>query len=325
MSLHSASRARPALLLLLVVLVCCCLFTSAFEAGRKKTDKDSKQRQPQQAQLHPASVKPSQQTAASISNEGDVSVQPAEAATVTPTAAKVAASAAVEPTLDSVSLQLEHDLSGDGQWQRRGDVDISFSSSASSGSGQRGGGVRFSSEELSGDDRLRLQRLVDSDGFYRVRVNTGTASSPRYVLASVRACALAASALHQHFLFHFDIHGRLLAIQLSTPITACSQPQPAASSPLPAAFTSKAKLSFGRTGEKPANIRLRLQPGEQPSAREGGAAGAEGSKEEEKTFFQKYWIYIVPLGGFMLLQAFMGAMGEKKDGDGGGGGQRASS
>ena len=113
-------------------------------------------------------------------------------------------------------------------------------------------------------------------------------------------------------MLHFDIHGHLLSISHSTPITHCP---PSLPSPIPSTFVSKAKLSFGRTGEKPSNVRLRLQPGE-AGAPVTGPAGEGGEGAQEQSFFAKYWMYIVPFGAFMLLQGLI-APAEKKEGEGG--------
>ena len=335
------SRLSRLVVVLVVLLGCCAILASSFEVAKKKTDKAPIK------ESKPASVKSSKKAAAAtISPEGAVEV---DATAPLPSGGKVprAAPAVVEEFIDGpVTVQLEHDLTGEGRWSARGAVEIAFASGSSARSG-----ARFSDVKVGDAEAAQLKALAASGGFYRVRAHTNSSDvNSRYVVASTRAvrpprhlerrcprplppltrprglcatlcvqCSLIASSLHEHLVFHLDIHAQLLSMTYTTPITVCPPSPP--SGPLPSALTSKAKLSFGRTAEKPSNIRIRLQPGEVSAAGGGGAdgvGGGAGGDAGEQSFFAKYWMYIVPFVGFVLLQGLMGAMGDQKDGGSGG-------
>ena len=349
-------RVWRTLLVALVLLACCALLVSSFEVAKKKADKPKKQ-----TPAAPSTTTAATATAtatATISPEGTVTVDeqtaaasPAAATTnsdsaaataaasvkarpskpsVAPSTASSTSASAAEPVSEAVPvlsgpliLPLEHDLRGDGSWTERGTVEVTFGS----GNSQRAA-VKLSELTLSDAEQQQLLRLAASNGYYRVRVPASHSraagkETTTAVLASNRACALVASALHESLVLHFDIHGSLLSVTYTNPIPTCPASPPAT---LPSTtFTSRAKLSFGRTAERPQNIRVRPQPGEAGTAQptEGGGEG-KGGGGEEQSFFMKYWMYIVPFGLFVLLQAFMAGPEKGQAGGGDGAGQQAA-
>ena len=302
----------------LILLACCTLLVSSFEAAKKKTDRAKKSTSTSAPSTATAAT--SAPHSATISPEGTVTVDeqaaasPAAGTTTTATADASAALPVVSTTKvkspkpavasstsssESVSdaapvmygpliLPIEHDLKGDGSWTERGTVEVTFGS----GSSQRAA-VKLSEVALSDAQQQQLLQLAASNGYYRVRVRGSQSygadkpSSATTVLASNRACALVASALHESLVLHFDIHGTLLSITYTNPIAACPT---AAATTLPStSFTSRAKLSFGRTAERPQNIRVRQQPGETGLAQTEGAAAADGQPvQDAQSFFMKY-------------------------------------
>ena len=299
----------------LVLLACCVLLVSSFEAAKKKiTDKAKKQTATSASFTATAATSPPH--TATISPEGVVTVDepasasPPAAATTTAAAAATAAPAvkakpskpavaqstsSAESVSDAVPvlsgpliLPVEHDLVGDGSWTERGMIEVTFGS----GGGQRAA-VKLSELTLTSAEQQQLLKLAANSGYYRVRVRGSSPQEPgkdtAAVMASNRACALVASALHENLVLHFDIHGTLLSITYTSPINSCPAPAPTALPSGASSFTSRAKLSFGRTAERPQNIRVRQQPGEAGLAQaEGGGAGGEGKGAEEQSFFMKY-------------------------------------
>jgi len=291
----------------LVLLACCTLLVSSFEVAKKKTDKPKKQAAASTGTAAPHTATATISPEGAVTVDGEAAASPAAATTTIATAAATAAPAAAavkkasnpavaqstsaaEPVSEAAPvlsgplvLPLEHDLVGDGSWTGRGTVEVTFGS----GSGQRAA-VKLSELTLSAAEQQQLLKLAANNGYYRVRVR-GVGKDTAAVLASNRACALVASALHENLILHFDIHGSLLSITYSNPIHSCPTP-PAATLPSSAdSFTSRAKLSFGRTAERPQNIRVRQQPGEAGvAAAEGGAGGEAGKAGEEQSFFMKY-------------------------------------
>ena len=298
----------------LVLLVCCALLVSSFEVAKKKTDKAKKQSTTSPTDTaagstaHTASISPegvvtvdgeagaspAATTTTSATTTGTTTpakkVKPSKPAVSASTTSADPVSEAVPVLLGPLLLSLEHDLVGDGSWTERGAVEVTFGS----GSGSRAA-VKLTEVTLSDKQQQHLLTLAANNGYYRVRVQPSHSSvsskdtAAAGVLASNRACALVASALHENLVLHFDIHGSLLSIAYTSPIAACPA-TPATALPS-TTFTSRAKLSFGRTAERPQNIRVRQQPGEAGMAQaEGGGgegAGGEGKGAEEQSFFMK--------------------------------------
>ena len=227
-----------------------------------------------------------------------------------------------EDTPHTLQLRILHAL-GSAPFTPRGEVTLNYNPSKRSG----GKAITFSSgQKIS---RKELSALFKSAGaaassaLYRVKFVPATAASDdEGIVASVPACALVASHMHETFLFHSDPYGTLLGVASRTPITEClssSEQEKVLSDPANDVLKTKGKVSFGRPGEK---AKLHVRPGFDASAQ--AAAQAVGSEAPPpaaaatvernadgtpvpppQTFWQKYWIYIVPLGIFMVIQAVM--------------------
>lgn len=182
----------------------------------------------------------------------------------------------------------------------RGLIHITFASANSNRAT-----VKFEPEsiELNEQQLIDLQQTIARNGLYRIRVRAATNQSNEengWIVASTRACSLISSAFHDQITLHFDINGRLIAVNLNTPIAQCSNEK--SSAVKQATLLSKGAISLGRSGIKPQNVRARLQPGEMSP---NSVANESTKKEEEQSFFAKYWMYIVPFMVFVLVQAFL--------------------
>jgi len=183
------------------------------------------------------------------------------------------------------------------------------------------------------DSHLRdLQDAIARDGRYYVRLrgplpqsSSSSTAVPEsaelgpVIQTSIPACLLVLSSYAEKLNFEVDILGRVVAMysddmalplftretsheqQLESYVSVCPDPKgremkQALDTLLRkgASIHSKAKISFGKVGEKPRLLRSATAP------REG--AGAE---EDNRSFFQKYWMYIVPAALVVLLQMFM--------------------
>lgn len=214
------------------------------------------------------------------------------------------------------SFKIEHSFAP-GQWSKRGSLDLQFSHHS------RLGNVKFSNNPLASADIDALKALVRDNDYYRIRlVPQGATKEQEFVTASVKACALATSGFREMFLLHCDSYGNVLALDYKTPLMTCDTN---AQITLKVAFQSKGRVSLGKAGEKPKNIRNTLAP-QQP--RGAGRKGAQKGQQEppvEKSFFQKYAAYIIPLGVLFFMSAISpaeegGKGGGKGGGNGGGGG-----
>jgi len=183
------------------------------------------------------------------------------------------------------TFSLEHAI-GD-EFKTRGSVEIRFSLLKTS--------VRFSEAELTGRDLSDFNALVEKRGLYRLRLipTTKGASQDHVVVASVPACALQFSGFREFFTFNADVYGNVIGLEYRPQLNECPDKLPPLSGK--AAFSSKGKLSQGRAGERPKEVRTLAQ---QEEAKVAEAAGGK----EQKSFLQQYWMYLLPVGLVLLMQ-----------------------
>jgi len=167
---------------------------------------------------------------------------------------------------------------------------------------------------FTAQDTLSLQKLLEVNGFYRLRLvsNQNSKGGIPFVVASVPVCALVSSDFEEIITLNMDVYGNVIALDYQVPINNChTDPTTQSSISLISPITnSKLKFSFGRSGERP-------HAGRPPPVAQ-TTEGADGDKTE-KTFFQKYWMYIVPVGIMLLLQILCPTGPEASGGSGSGG------
>lgn len=243
-------------------------------------------------------------TAKSASNEASTEQVTTQHSTYQPTAHQTPPiktklvsepSVSIEPlgTIHSFISQISLD---EETWVDRGSIDVVFATA-----GNNRATVSFTPDtlNLTESQLSSLSQVVVNNGLYRIRVKPADDSSADWIVSSTRACALVASAYHDQLTMHFDIYGNLVTVNLRTPILTCNNEKVSTSKP--ASIRSKGAVSLGRSGALPHNVRVKLESSEVPFNAEAEAA----KKEEEQTFWQKYWMYIVPFGVFVLVQLVM--------------------
>eukprot|EP00271_Cylindrocystis_brebissonii_P013096 TRINITY_DN32689_c0_g1_i1.p1 TRINITY_DN32689_c0_g1~~TRINITY_DN32689_c0_g1_i1.p1 ORF type:complete len:327 (+),score=61.74 TRINITY_DN32689_c0_g1_i1:214-1194(+) len=174
--------------------------------------------------------------------------------------------------------------------------------------------------ELSAEEKAAFQELLEADAFYQVRVPSSVfgASPPRYVMASAKARCLLAAGLKEKIELHMNAAGNVVGVSY-IPEADCSKSLPATSPLLEAdtwPFTSAVGIKMGSPGPRivlPVEVPLLpppepLKPGEVPP-----------KPMEPKTFWQKYWMYIIPFG-VIFLNAFLSSAAEAPPATGAAGG-----
>eukprot|EP00897_Mesotaenium_endlicherianum_P002729 jgi/Mesen1/2484/ME000159S01609 len=180
---------------------------------------------------------------------------------------------------------------------------------------------------LAGAEKEAFEELVESNGFYCIRLQSDVFhNTSSFVLASLPARCLVAAEMKDHLELHMGAGGAVLGVTC-TPAADCSVPHPPLASPKQWVVSSSA--SFKAALRAP---RLVSQLEEQEAAaalRPPGDSPLLGAQKPviEKTLFQKYWIYLLPLG-LVFLNALAAANQEAPGpaaaaaSGGGGGGQR---
>jgi hypothetical protein len=235
---------------------------------------------------------------------------------------KKPADAGDEDTPHTLQLRILHAL-GSAPFTPRGEVTLNYNPSKRAG----GKAITFSpGQKISRKDLSALftsAGAAASSALYRVKfVPASATSDDEGVVASVPACALVASHMHETFLFHADPYGSLVGVASRTPITDClsaGEQEKVLADTANDLLKTKGKVSFGRPGEKAKlHVRPGFDAGAQAAAQAVGseapppAAAASVERNADGTpvpppqsFWQKYWIYIVPLAIFMVIQAVM--------------------
>lgn len=202
-----------------------------------------------------------------------------------------------------IPFSMEHTF-GNNVWSKRGDIEFMFNSVT-----KRVGKVKFVEVEIIPDHIENLQRITLEDGFYRVRLvprDYDKNNDQKYVVASVKGCALMASDFREMFTFHSDIYGTIISLDYKTTTDNCPSPPKTVTEKY---FRSKGKITVAIPGKSPYITKDSIF-----------SKDAQGSKPAEKSFFQKYWVYILAAGVTWFVIAAAGAeAGGGGGGEGGGG------
>ncbi|XAR65797.1 hypothetical protein NMG60_11011745 [Bertholletia excelsa] len=194
-----------------------------------------------------------------------------------------------------VQFVLEHAF-GDSQFFPAGTFTARLKTS--SHGGQTLTKLRFSREVFTEVDKEKFQKLLEHDDFYRIRVPSNVLSPPGrdYIISSVKARCLPRDRLDEHFVIHME-GVNILAVNYGSP-GAC---------PYPRQLKLPAKWSF--------NSHTVLKNSEQaprtPAFAEETLVGENGEGEDvkppERSFWAKYWMYLIPLG-LIVMNAITQAM-----------------
>ncbi|XP_060185970.1 uncharacterized protein LOC132615384 isoform X1 [Lycium barbarum] len=220
------------------------------------------------------------------------------------------------PDSDSkIQFTLEHAF-GDSDFSPAGTFTARLKSSSHGSQTQTLTKLRFSRNAFTGTEKEDFKKLLKGDDFYRIRVPSNVLNLPgrEYVVSSVKARCLPRDGLEEHFVIHMD-GVNILAVNYGSP-GACQYPRQ---------LKFPAKWSF--------NSHTVLKPTEQaprtPVFSEAviGGENVEGEEVQppERSFWAKYWMYLIPLG-LIVMNAMTQAMNmaeEQTSGQAGAQGQQA--
>lgn len=190
----------------------------------------------------------------------------------------------VEPEGET-RLRLEHSLDLGRTWEPRGLLSLSRSRSAS---------PTIQQEALSSDDYEKIKDLCSKNEFYMIKVIGEV--EPIELQSFVSACPLVESGMAESLVVHVDWRGNVVAVNQATRIEEAIYKGRNREK-----FDTKVVVQNMENGPTPDTAAF-IQKMEEEKARK-----MTGQTTENKSFFSKYWMYIVPIGIFMLINSAAGA------------------
>ncbi|KAM3281614.1 ER membrane protein complex subunit 10 isoform X1 [Capsicum chacoense] len=222
------------------------------------------------------------------------------------------------PDSDSkIQFPLEHAF-GDSDFSPAGTFTARLKSSSHGSQMQTLTKLRFSRNAFTETEKDGFKKLLKGDDFYRIRVpsNVLNLSGREYVVSSVKARCLPRDGLEEHFVIHMD-GVNILAINYGSP-GACQYPRQLK---FPAKWSFNSHTVLKPTEQAPRQV---ITPIFSEAVVEENAEGEE-VQPPERSFWAKYWMYLIPLG-LIVMNAMTQAMNmaeEQTSGQAGVQGQQA--
>ncbi|CAO2143942.1 unnamed protein product [Urochloa humidicola] len=215
---------------------------------------------------------------------------------------------------NALQFTLEHDL-GDGKgFVPAGTFSARLKTSAHGA--QTLTKLRFTRNELTEDDKDAFKKLLQEDGFYTIRLPSNVLDPTRKdsVVSSVRSRCIPRDSLDEHIVIHMD-DVNILAVNYGS-VGGCQYPRPM-KFPSKWTFSSYTILKTAEQAPRTPSFVDQLV--------EADNGLGEVMKPPEKSFWAKYWMYIIPLG-LIVMNAVTAAANipeEQAAGQGQPGAQRA--
>ncbi|XP_053384008.1 ER membrane protein complex subunit 10-like [Mercenaria mercenaria] len=201
----------------------------------------------------------------------------------------------------SRTLSLEHsfDQGTDAVFTKRGTVVIKSMQSKRATFSQ--------GSPLSTQDRKLLKEVAREDGIYRIRIPIReTGEGTVYVSTFTKACAIYESTLADTFIISVDQSGEVLGVSMATDSYCSGIEVPSANL---TDWNTKVEISVSVSGPVPDTQSYidKIKKDEREKAK--------GTQADNRSFFSKYWMYIVP---FVIMMFIMQSMDPQQGGGGGG-------
>ncbi|XP_041366161.1 ER membrane protein complex subunit 10-like [Gigantopelta aegis] len=204
----------------------------------------------------------------------------------------------------SRALTVEHSLDADSHssYTKRGTIFVQS---------LKGNKAKFTQNSgLSSDQKKELKDLASSDGLYRIRVAVRDSDKQtpdkNYVSTFTKACYIYESALNDQLTVNFDPAGEILGISISTSANSCV-----------GAEVTSANLSNWKTMVEVFQTVSGPTPDTQSyidKLKREDAEKTKGQQGDNRSFFGKYWMYIVP---FVIIMMVMSSAEPQAQGGGG--------
>ena len=223
-------------------------------------------------------------------------------------------------TTDAKPIDVEHSLAtnadGKREFSSRGSLFFSDPRRMVQ-DGTKKSPLHTSKAKLSGVELAKFRKLVDEDGNYLVRIKNPSGS---VVTAYARACALVASGFREEWAVTMDQSGDVIALNYQPKVNDCDGGTTQLEDPVQ--FETSVRMAYPWRGIRPdVKAGIASTPGQTPQqqqqqqqqSQQKAGSDKDGAPEEEKTFLQKYWLYLAIPGVFMMMNGL-----PPEEGQGGG-------
>ncbi|KAF7047960.1 hypothetical protein CFC21_056794 [Triticum aestivum] len=186
---------------------------------------------------------------------------------------------------NTVQFTLEHDLGAGLGFAPAGSFSARLKSSAHGS--QTLTKLRFTRNELTEDEKNAFKKLLEEDSFYTIRLPSNVLDPTRndYIYSSIKARCIPRDSLDEHIVIHMD-GVNILAVNYGS-VGGCQYPRPMK---VPSKWTFNSYTILKTADQAPRTPSFV----EQLIETESGLG--EVMKPPEKSFWAKYWMYIIPLG-----------------------------
>ncbi|KAK4354148.1 hypothetical protein RND71_026342 [Anisodus tanguticus] len=241
-----------------------------------------------------------------------------------PSSVRKMTSRSVSDPDSKIQFTLEHAF-GDSDFSPAGTFTARLKSSSHASQTQTLTKLRFSRNAFTGTEKEDFKKLLKGDDFYRIRVLSNVLNLPgrEYVVSSVKARCLPRDGLEEHFVIHMD-GVNILAVNYGSP-GACQYPRQLK---FPAKWSFNSHTVLKPTEQAPRQVTVVTNQHRTPIFSEaviGENAEGEEVQPPERSFWAKYWMYLIPLG-LIVMNAMTQAMNmaeEQTSGQAGAQGQQA--
>ncbi|XP_028790287.1 ER membrane protein complex subunit 10 [Neltuma alba] len=193
-----------------------------------------------------------------------------------------------------IQFNLEHAF-GDSQFSGAGDFSARLK--IWNHGGQTLTKLRFSRNSFNKIEQKNFEKLLQEDDFYQIRLPSNVLSPPGrdYIISSVKARCLTGEGLEENFVIHMEGLS-IVAVNYGAP-GECPYPRQLR---LPARWSFRSHTVLRNSEQAP-----RAPVFSEDVVGEDGEG--EVAKPPERSFWAKYWMYLIPLG-LIVMNAITQAM-----------------